>query len=198
MATGAPKPLIPSRLVRVLIVEDEPRLRELLADVVPGMGFEAVAARSAEEASRKMAAEPFDVLLLDLQLPGIGGMDFFESVRRDEPEVQVIILTGYGDLDSARRAIRLDVVDFLTKPFHLNDVESALDRARRRVLEHRRRDGEPTPVTPGTGTLEDAERAAIIAALKRHGGNRTAAAAELGISRRKLHYWLADNPVDPG
>ena len=52
---------------------------------------------------------------------------------------------------------------------------------RRRVLENRQRDGEPTAVSPGTGTLEDAERTAIIAALKRHGGNRTAAAAtELG------------------
>jgi len=122
----------------------------------------------------------------------MGGMDFFQQIRARWPDTQVVIMTGFGDLQSARQAIRLDVVDFITKPFHLSDVEVALDRARKRVpLEHATI--EETTDERKPQTLAETERQAILAALERHDGNRTAAAAELGISRRKLHYWLSEN-----
>jgi DNA-binding NtrC family response regulator len=180
----------------VLIVDDEPRLRELLLDIIPDMGFATTAARTAEDARKLMESDPQEIVMLDLQLPVMGGMDFFEQIRQRWPQTQVIIMTGFGDLESARQAIRLDVVDFITKPFHLSDIESALDRARKRLIaggfvedksdESMEEDPEPT-------TLAQIERQAILAALERHAGNRTAAAAELGISRRKLHYWLNEN-----
>jgi DNA-binding NtrC family response regulator len=177
---------------RVLIVEDELRLRELLADVVPDMGFSTVAVRSAEEATRLMEADAYEIVMLDLQLPVMGGMEFFQQIRTRWPDTQVVIMTGFGDLQTARQAIRLNVVDFITKPFHLSDVELALDRARKRVpLEHMTI-AETIDVSQPQ-TLAETERQAILAALQRHDGNRTAAAAELGISRRKLHYWLNDN-----
>ena len=180
------------RQARVLIVEDELRLRELLVDVLPEMGFAATAVRSAEEAARVMDADRFEIIMLDLQLPVMGGMDFFEWVRKQWPTTQVIIMTGFGDLASAQRAIRLDVVDFIAKPFHLNDVEVALDRARKRLPQAESLEDQPAELA-NSKTLAQTERQAILAALARHGGNRTAAAAELGISRRKLHYWLNEN-----
>jgi DNA-binding NtrC family response regulator len=179
---------------RVLIVEDESRLRELLVDVIPDMGFAATAVRSAEEAAKLMESDPAEIVMLDLQLPVMGGMDFFEQIHQQWPGTQVIILTGFGDLESARRAIRLDVVDFLTKPFHLRDIEVALDRARKRITADIRGGMDTDDSTPRT--LAEAERKMILAALERHGGNRTAAALELGISRRKLHYWLNENAGD--
>ncbi len=183
---------------RVLIVEDEVNLRELLADVVPDMGFPATAVRSAEEALKVLQSEGCDILMLDLQLPGMGGMDLFERVRREWPGVQVIVVTGYGDLATARRAIHLDVVEFLSKPCHLCDVEVALDRARRRT-----RIGQDTvqvvaevaqTKTVGTAamTLAESEYRQIVAALRRTKGNKTMAAQELGISRRTLHYRLEE------
>ncbi len=180
---------------RVLIVDDEPRLRDLLLDVIPAMGFGAVAARSAEEALRQLEADPFEIIMLDLRLPGMDGMELFERLHQHWPDTAVIIMTGFGDLESARQAIRWDVVDFITKPFHLSDVETALDRARKRI----KSDIEKTPFTDPlesssqSFTLAESERQTILAALHRHGGNRTAAALELGISRRKLHYWLQKN-----
>jgi DNA-binding NtrC family response regulator len=179
---------------RVLIVDDESRLRELLLDVIPDMGFHANAARSAEEAMKLMEADPAEIVMLDLQLPVMGGMDFFEKIHQRWPTTQVIIMTGFGNLEAAQQAIRLDVVDFLTKPFHLRDVEVSLDRARKRMVQELVAD--PTPSEPRPVTLADAEREMILAALQRHNGNRTAAALELGISRRKLHYWLNENPAD--
>jgi DNA-binding NtrC family response regulator len=175
----------------VLVVEDEPRMRELLLDVLPDMGFpETTAVRSAEEARRALDATPADILLLDLQLPGASGMELFEEVRRQSPHAQVIVLTGHGDLDAARAAIHLDVVDFLRKPCHLGELEVALHRARQRV-----RPAASPAVSMDKSepmTLAEVEREQIFAALKRHQGNRTAAAAELGISRRTLHYRLRE------
>jgi len=185
--------------LRVMVIEDEPRLRDLLVHAIPDMGFEAVGARSAEEAIRFMDADPRGLIILDLNLPGMSGMEFFEVVRERWPHTQVIVLTGFGDLDAAKRAIHLDVVDFLTKPCHLGDLEVALDRARRRLA----------PISPGAALpvapteeesaqadagarrkLDDIERESILAALERNSGNRTATAAELGISLRTLYYRL--------
>jgi DNA-binding NtrC family response regulator len=211
------EPPMPTRALRVLIVEDEQRLRDLLVDVLPDMGYPVPSAvRSAEEALRAMdaaskssPARTPDVVLLDLQLPAMGGMEFFQQLKSRWPKTQVIIMTGFGDLEAAQQAIRLDVVDFLTKPCPLRDVELALERARRRVHSTERAQtnsrgsvdsanaswpgapvgcGARTP-TPGM-TLWEAERKQILAALRRNNGNRTAAAAELGISRRTLHYRL--------
>lgn len=190
----------PTRTLRVLIVEDEQRLRDLLVDVLPGMGFPATGVRSAEEAARVMEASPCDIALLDLQLPLMNGMDFFARLRERWPATQVIVLTGFGDLEAARRAIHLDVVDFLTKPCPLRDIEMALERARRRI--HSAERGEIGTVHPAhtthesekesAATLWEIERRQILAALDRNNGNRTAAAAELGISRRTLHYRLSE------
>jgi DNA-binding NtrC family response regulator len=180
----------------VLVVDDEPRLRELLLDIVPDMGFAATAVRSAEEARKFMESDPQEIVMLDLQLPVMGGMDFFEQISKSWPQTQVIIMTGFGDLESARQAIRLNVVDFITKPFHLSDIESALDRARKRLIANGWIDDETDETEDDKSeatTLAQIERQAILAALERHAGNRTAAAAELGISRRKLHYWLNEN-----
>lgn len=186
------------RRLRVLVVDDEPRLRALMLDVIPEMGFDVVAARSAEEALRLIESDdgPPDIAILDLQLPLMQGMDLFATLRERHAAMQVIVMTGYGDLGAAREAIRLDVADFLTKPCHLSDLEQALERARRRI----------TPVMPtpldaapfrgtiaGVGTtLAAVEREQITQALARHAGNRTRAAKELGISRRTLHYRLKE------
>jgi two-component system response regulator RegA len=182
---------------KVLVVEDEPRLRDLLADVIPDMaaGFTVTTARTAEEAARILQVASHDILILDLHLPGQSGMDFFETARRTHPQVQVIIMTGFGDLAAARRAIRLDVVDFLGKPCRLDELEAALTRARQRLTAANTLPtaSSTTPSGPpsATTTLEDLERQQILATLERNDGNRTLTAAELGISRRTLQYRLS-------
>ena len=179
--------------LRVLVVEDEERYRRLLVDVLPDLGCEAAGVGNAAEALRLVADNPPGAILLDLNLPGMDGMTFLERLRQREPGLPVIILTGVGDLRSAQRAIRFGVTDFLTKPCHLGEIEAALGRVRRR--------GETTEAAPDAGAhasprspperLDDIERAAIVETIRRHAGNRTAAAAALGISRRTLHARLA-------
>jgi len=159
-------------------------------------GFAVDTARSGEEALREMGESPRDIALLDLNLPGMGGIELFEQIRLRWPQTAVIILTGFGDLAAARAAIRLDVVDFLTKPCRLDDLETALDRAWKRspasqlpILPQEQLTTESAE--PGR-TLEEIERRHILDTLAKNNGNRTAAAKELGISRRTLQYRLSE------
>ncbi|QOV90462.1 response regulator [Humisphaera borealis] len=196
----------------VLVVEDEYRIREMLAKALKEMGFTGTFASSAEAGAKLLAQRSFDFLILDLNLPGKGGIAFLEALRRDHHDLQVIILTGFGDLEAARAAIHLDVVEFLTKPCALGTLEVALDRASKRrrgqVIAERAAAEERAPtfaqeparpvmtsssheaaVADG-GSMEELEQKHILHVLEKHRGNRTAAAAELGISIRKLYYRL--------
>ena len=185
---------------RVLIIEDEPRMRELLQRALSGWGFEVTAARSGEEALRHADdPSPPHVVLLDLDLPGIGGLETLSRLRERLPDLQGIVLTGFGSLEAARQAIHLDVVEFLTKPVPLGDLEQALDRAIRRVTPALPpvvpEDVASQPPPPGQ-TLAEVERRHILETLARNHGNRTATAAELGISRRTLYYKLGEYQRD--
>lgn len=187
----------------VLIVEDEVRLREMLCRAVKEMGFVATGAPTAESALRLVESQSFGIAVLDLNLPGIGGMELLQKLRAQFPDLQVIILTGFGDLEAAKHAIHFEVVDFLTKPCALGTLEVALDRARRRALKSSSVDvtdpGEPElQFSPAPApapaqdsmSLEELEQKHILTVLAKNGGNRTQTAAQLGISLRKLYYRL--------
>jgi DNA-binding NtrC family response regulator len=96
----------------VLIVEDEQRMRELLLRSLTNWGFEASAARSAEEAMRTVDQSPPDIVLLDLNLPGMDGLQFFTALRQKQPEVQGIVLTGFASIEAAKQAVHMDMVEF--------------------------------------------------------------------------------------
>ncbi len=199
---------------RVLIVEDEPRLAELYGRMMPELGYRAVTVGTGEAALEAMKDEPWPIVLLDLNLPGMSGLDCLRQVRAKWADTQAIILTGFGDLDAAKEAIHLDVVEFLTKPCHLGDLEIALDRAQKRIRklvieqlgeqvdteQAAQQADAPEAGAPvvfddddeddGPTSLADLERKAILDALARHDGNRRTAAEELGISVRTLYYRL--------
>jgi DNA-binding NtrC family response regulator len=177
----------------VLIVDDEPRIRELLLDLCPDLGLLPTAVRSAEEAIRVIDAAPSapDILILDLQLPLTSGLDFLQALRERCVAAQVIILTGFGDLETARRAIHLNVLEFLTKPCPLSEIELALDRAKRALPDRRLQPAADVPANSDSDmSLAESEYHLIVSALHRSAGNKTLAATQLGISRRTLHYRL--------
>jgi DNA-binding NtrC family response regulator len=193
---------------QVLLVEDESRLREMLTRAIHEMGFVPTAAPQAEAALRLLeqrGERGFDILIVDLNLPGLGGMELLEQARTRWPLTQAIVLTGFGDLEAAKHAIRLDVVDFLSKPCPLGELEVALDRARNRRLKAAGVDpasvaspresagatvDEDPAESPAAPSLEELEQRHILAVLEKNHGNRTATASELGISLRKLYYRL--------
>ena len=142
---------------RVLIVEDVPRFREMLLRTVRDMDFVPRGVEGWEEGLREQEEEPVEIALVDLGLPGMSGLEFCEKVRKKWHDIQLIILTGYGDLDAAKQAIRLDVVDFLTKPCEHSEMEVALDRALRRSQQL------TDEVNINADTLESVEEAQALA-----------------------------------
>lgn len=208
----------------VLVVDDEQRLREVLVRGIEQMGYDCLGSPTGEDALRQMRDTPRGVAIVDLNLPGMDGMELFEKLRKGWPAIQVIVLTGFGDLNAAKNAIRLDVVDFLTKPAHLGELEAALSRAWRRIDDAAGLDAvqlpEPTAdelamqededhvasladAAPHEGarpkpgqSLEDLERQHILDTLARYDGNRRDTAEALGISLRTLYYRLSQYQKD--
>ncbi|MBI4012377.1 MAG: sigma-54-dependent Fis family transcriptional regulator, partial [Candidatus Rokubacteria bacterium] len=114
---------------RALVVDDDPDLCEALGDRLRGLGFQVTAAGSGGEALRLVREDPPLIVLLDLVLPGMDGMAVLEAIRREEPEVVVIVITAHGTIARAVEAMKKGAYDFVTKPFDPRHLEIVLGKA---------------------------------------------------------------------
>jgi len=114
---------------RVLIVDDERPTRFLMERELPRAGFQVTPAESGEEALERLREREFDVVLLDLKMPGMGGMEALRRIRESGATAEVVVLTGHPDVSTAIDAMKLGAYDYLTKPFKLAEVEVVLRRA---------------------------------------------------------------------
>jgi DNA-binding NtrC family response regulator len=123
--------------VRVLVVDDERPIRFLMSKELPRAGFAVTCAESGEEALDRLREQEFDVVLLDLKMPGMGGMEALRQVRDLGSSAEMVVLTGHPDVATAIEAMKLGACDYLTKPFKLAEVEMVLRRAgeRRRLAQ---------------------------------------------------------------
>ncbi len=101
---------------KIIIVDDEPHIRFFLEKVLRNDGHQVVSAASGEEALSKIAADEFDLALLDLRLGNISGMEVLNEIRRRSPDTAIIVLTGYASLETAVEALRQGAHDYLFKP----------------------------------------------------------------------------------
>jgi DNA-binding NtrC family response regulator len=115
----------------VLVVEDEESTRKLCADVAESIGMKAIVADSVEEALRRLETHAIDIVVTDMILPPSSGLDLLKQVHEMYPQVAVLVLTQYGTIDSAVAATRLGAVDYVTKPFHIDDLRARLERVAR-------------------------------------------------------------------
>src|SRR4029078_9370716 len=120
---------------RVLLVDDEPALRRSVARLLMAKGFAVDTAEDGAAALDLLKTRNIDVMLLDLMMPKMSGMDVLGRVKQLYPDVEVIMMTAFGDFDTAVTAVRAGAYDFLAKPFSNPDAVSlALEKA----AEHRR------------------------------------------------------------
>jgi DNA-binding response OmpR family regulator len=115
--------------IKILLVDDEVELLQALSERLQLRGFEVVVAHSGEEALDILEGAAPDLMVLDLKMPGIDGMDVLRSTRQICPRVQVIMLTGHGSEKDREKALRLGVFDYLQKPVDIVELVSALNRA---------------------------------------------------------------------
>jgi DNA-binding NtrC family response regulator len=122
---------------RILVVDDELFVRELLLEFLSSEGYEVSLADSGEKAVKLMQSEPADVVLVDLKMPGIDGIETLRQIKKTAPDALAIVMTGYPTIDSSIEALRCGAYDYVVKPFKLNDLKSSIDRA---LEEHKLKD----------------------------------------------------------
>jgi DNA-binding NtrC family response regulator len=126
---------------RILIVEDDPGLRFTMTDALEGNGFAVTGADNGVEAIRRLLDEAFDVVVTDLRLPGKDGMEVLRAAREKTPPPSVVVMTGYGSVESAVAAMKSGAEDYLTKPFSMEELLLLLAKILRlRSLEEENRD----------------------------------------------------------
>jgi DNA-binding NtrC family response regulator len=110
-------------------VEDEKNTREGLEKFLEGLNYDVVTASNGQEALQKMEKERPDIVLTDLRMPGIDGMTLLEKVKVKYPETSVILLTAYGTVDNAVKAIKMGAFHYVTKPVNLEELEFLIKKA---------------------------------------------------------------------
>jgi len=115
---------------RVLVVDDEESMRYFLTRALKRKGFDVVAVTTGEEAVEDLAANERDVILLDLKLPKMDGIEVLRRAKKIRPAAAVILMSGYGTVDRALEAMRCGASDFVAKPIEIEDVLAKIDEAR--------------------------------------------------------------------
>src|SRR6201997_3171597 len=130
MASGIETVLAAERAMAatVLIVDDENATRDLCRDIVVESGLRTRTASTTEQALEILEQYPVDIIITDLRVPEIGGLELLKRVKQSHPRVPIIVLTQYGTIESAVEATRIGATDYVTKPFHIPELRTKLDR----------------------------------------------------------------------
>jgi DNA-binding NtrC family response regulator len=120
--------------IRILVVDDEANQRELVSGYLKKQGFEVFTAGGGEPALELFRQSPMELILTDQRMPGLSGLDLLKAAREINPETQVIVMTAYGNVESAVEAMKAGAADYLAKPLHLGELRQKIQRI---VEQHR-------------------------------------------------------------
>ncbi|UJS18087.1 MAG: diguanylate cyclase [Candidatus Jettenia sp.] len=115
--------------IRILIVDDEEIIRDLLYDTLSQTGYKVKVAINGRDAVKQIENEPFEIVITDLRMPGISGIELLQYVLKMNPDVCVLIMTAYGTVESAVNAMKLGAYDYICKPFELEEMKIIVEKA---------------------------------------------------------------------
>ena len=115
-------------LLNLLIVDDERSVRDACREIATALGYHTSAAESAEQALRLTDSQTVDVVFLDLKLPGTSGLEAMRQIKARRPDIEVIVVTGHGTVESAVQAMKSGAYDYVTKPFSMEELKLLLGR----------------------------------------------------------------------
>ncbi|MBW1756991.1 MAG: response regulator [Deltaproteobacteria bacterium] len=118
--------------VRVLVVDDDQAILEFMDTFLTKDGFEVTTLADAKNAPEEVKDGGYHLVVLDLMMPGLCGVEVLEQIRRVDSDVAVVMFTGYPSLDTAVQSMKLDAVDYLKKPFNPDEFREVLDRVMRK------------------------------------------------------------------
>ena len=110
----------------VLVVDDEKNIRVTLRESLKSLGFDVDTAINGEEALELAARRTYELILLDLKMPGMDGMEVFRQLRERSPSTAVVLVTAHGSVEAAVEAMKLGAVDFLQKPFAPQEIRDVV------------------------------------------------------------------------
>ncbi|MGB2698333.1 MAG: response regulator [Candidatus Zixiibacteriota bacterium] len=123
--------------VKIAVVDDEEVMRRLVTEVLKGEGYQVFTFSNAREALGQVKKENFDLILTDIKMPEMDGMELIKSAHKVNPDVGAIFMTGYASLSSAREAVKEGAYDYILKPFDLNEVRNSVAKAlNKKITDH--------------------------------------------------------------
>lgn len=117
--------------IPTLIVDDEPQIREILRFILAAAGCDVEIASDGREAIERTREKPFELVITDLRMPGMSGLEVLEKIKASYPETAVVVISGHATLSDTVHALRLGALDFVSKPFRKAEIEQILSRFRR-------------------------------------------------------------------
>ncbi len=120
-----------SKKPKVLIVDDEATICNLLKDILNDEGYEVRFTQDAREGLELVKNNSFDIVISDIRMPRIDGIDILSYTKKFDPDISVILMTGYASIETAQKAIRFGASDYITKPFQLKEIPIIVERALR-------------------------------------------------------------------
>lgn len=114
---------------KILVVDDETTLRIFLSDLLKERGYRVHVARNGQEGLRKFRQNEDDLVIADIKMPGISGLELLEMIKKERPGTAVIIMTGYGTVQMANEATKRGADDYITKPFDIREIQVIVERA---------------------------------------------------------------------
>ena len=153
--------MVVTAVMRILVIEDEPRILGFLARGLEAEGFAVAAARSGTEGLERARRDSYDLVLLDLLLPGLDGLSVLHQLNRARPELPVVIVSARSDLPTKLRGFGLGAVDYVSKPFSFDELMARIRVQLRKT--HQAEDGHV--VRAGTMVLDLARREARVGTM---------------------------------
>jgi len=118
----------------ILLVDDEPDIRDVLSLSLADMGYHVYEAENGDEALRIFKDVQPSMVMTDIKMPGMDGIELLKKIKHENPETEVIMITGHGDMDLAIRSLKCEATDFITKPINVDALELALQRVREKIF----------------------------------------------------------------
>ena len=117
------------KIGNVMVVDDEENIREVLSSYLKSLGYAVVSAVDGEDALTKFKRGNFDLIISDLLMPTVDGLELLKKIREQDRNVIFLMITGYPSIETAVEAIKKGAYDYITKPFHMEDVKIRIERA---------------------------------------------------------------------
>jgi DNA-binding NtrC family response regulator len=119
--------------LRILVLDDEPIVCKRLQPALEKLGFEVDTFTQSVEAMHQVQQSVYDIVITDLKMKEVDGMRFLEEVKKQHPETEVIVITGFATMETAKQSFQKGVFDFIAKPFKLSEIQDVVTRAAAKI-----------------------------------------------------------------